>query len=110
MNDEEKIINSTILDPGIAKPISLSKEEALKLAEEQAKENKVASNDSFAEIKQISKEELDEQKVNEINDLMKNDYVKLVDVHHSKKTYIILILVLVLIISVIIFEIIYFMK
>lgn len=34
-NEEEKVINSTILNTGVAKPISVSKEEALKIASEQ---------------------------------------------------------------------------
>lgn len=39
---------------------------------------------------------------------MKNDYVKVVEVHHSKKTYIILFLVLALLVAFIIFEVIHY--
>lgn len=106
--EEEKVINSTILDPGVAKPISVSKEEALKIAHEQAEAMKEEKEQNFAEIKQVTPEELDEQKVNEVNDFMKNDYVKIVEMQHSKKTYIILFLVLLAIIGIIVFEVIYF--
>lgn len=106
-NEEEKVINSTILNTGVAKPISVSKEEALKIANEQKQVNATTQN-NLAKPMPISKEEIEEQKVNELNDLMKNDYVKLVEVKHSKLTYIILFLVLAAIIGVIIYEIIYY--
>lgn len=106
MNEEEKVLEKTILNPGIAKPISVTKEEAIALAKESEEKNKTAA--PIAEAKLVTKEELDEQRVNEINDLMKNDYVKVVEIHHSKKTYIILFLILALIIGFIIFEVIYF--
>ena len=63
-----------------------------------------------SEIKNIPNEEKKEfgQKVNELNDLMKNDYVKVVEVHHSKKTYIILFLILALLVAFIIFEVIHY--
>lgn len=39
---------------------------------------------------------------------MKNDYIKLVEVKHSKLTYIILFAVLALIVGIIIYEVIYY--
>lgn len=113
MNNEEKdVLNKTILDTGIAKPISVSKEEAILLAKQAEEENKKNTNASVSTPvvapTPITKEELDEQRINEVNDLMKNDYVKLVEIKHSKKTYIILFLVLAVIAGIIIFEIIYF--
>ncbi len=111
-NEEEKILNKTILDTGIAKPISVSKEEAVLLARQAEEENKKNINEEVHQTivtpTQITKEELDEQRINEVNDLMKNDYVKMVEIKHSKKTYIILFLVLALILGIIIFELIYF--
>lgn len=111
-NEEESVLNKTILDTGIAKPISVSKEEALRLssAQSEANKNNVNANAQTNIVTPtiITKEELDEQKINEVNDLMKNDYVKLVEVHHSKKTYIILFLVLAIIVAFIIFELVYF--
>lgn len=107
MNEEEKVLEKTILNTGIAKPISVSREEAEALAKESNANNNIPQA-QVAEAIPVTKEELDEQKVNEINDLMKNDYVKLVDVHHSKKTYIILFVVLALIIALIVLEAIYF--
>lgn len=106
-SDQDKKLNTTILNTGIAKPISISKEEALKIAAEQDNTN-VINQTKIVTPTPITKEELDEQKVNELNDLMKNDYVKYVDVKHSKKTYIILILILLVIVGIIIFELIYY--
>lgn len=106
-NEEEKVINSTILNTGVAKPISVSKEEAMKIASEQKQIN-VPVQTNLAKPMPVSKEEIEEQKVNELNDLMKNDYVKLVEVKHSKITYVLLFLVLAAIIGVIIYEIIYY--
>lgn len=106
-NEEEKVINSTILNTGIAKPMPVSKEEAIKIANSQ----KVINETNQAKIATpmpVSKEEIEEEKVNELNDLMKNDYIKLVEVKHSKLTYIIMFLVLAGIIGIIIFEIIYY--
>ena len=114
MNDEEtKVVNTTILNTGLAKPIAVSKEDALNLAHAQElqgvkKQQSAADDTPLASIIPTSKQELDEQKINEINDLMKEDYVKLVEVRHSKKTYILLILGLILIVGIIIFELIYF--
>lgn len=114
MNDEEtKVVNTTILNTGLAKPIAVSKEDALNLAHAQElqgvkKQQSAADDTPLASIIPTSKQELDEQKINEINDLMKDDYVKLVEVRHSKKTYILLILGLILIVGIIIFELIYF--
>lgn len=115
MDEGEKEIKTIVLKPGIAKPISVSKEDALNIAQEQEKnkvkekQDEISINDtSLAEVKQVTKEELDEKKVNELNDLMKNDYVKLEDIKYSKKTYIILICALIVIIGIIIFEVIYF--
>lgn len=115
MDEEEKEIKTIILNPGIAKPISVSKEDALNVAQEQEKnkiqdklEEQKINDASLAEIKQVTKEELDEKKVNELNDLMENDYVKLENIKHSKKTLIILICALIIIIGIIIFEIIIF--
>lgn len=111
-NEEEKVLNKTILDTGIAKPISVSKEEAILLAKQAEEENKknqpVNNQTSVVAPTPITKEELDEQRINEVNDLMKNDYVKLVEIKHSKKTYIILFLILAVIAGIIIFEVIYF--
>lgn len=108
MNNEEekKVINTTILNTGIAKPISISKEEAMKIAREN--NVNVSTQNNVVSPSPISKEEIEEQKVNELNDLMKNDYVKLVEVKHSKITYIILFLVLAALVGIIIYEIIYF--
>ncbi len=93
-NNEKSVLEKTILDTGIAKPISVTKEEALNMAKQAEEANKVVNKqpENIASAIPITKEELDEQKVNELNDLMKNDYVKVVEVHHSKKTYIILFL------------------
>ena len=111
MNDEEeKVINQTVLNQGLATPIAVSKEEAIAKAHEQAQEIKGTNNVNFAEIKQVTQEELDQEKVNEVNDLMKNDYVKLVDVKYSKKTYIILFGVLALIVALIIIEVVIFSR
>ncbi|MCH5166590.1 MAG: hypothetical protein J1F35_01735 [Erysipelotrichales bacterium] len=111
MNDEEeKIINQTILNPGLAQPIAVSKEEAIAKAHEQAQETKGTDNVKFAEIQHVTQEDLDEQRVNEVNDLMKNDYVKLVDAKYSKKTYFILFGVLAFIIVLIIIEVILFTR
>lgn len=111
-NEEEKVLNKTILDTGIAKPISVSKEEAILLAKQAEEENKknqpVNNQTSVVAPTPITKEKLDEQRINEVNDLMKNDYVKLVEIKHSKKTYIILFLILAVIAGIIIFEVIYF--
>lgn len=111
-NEEEKVLNKTILDTGIAKPISVSKEEAILLAKQAEEENKknqpVNNQTAVVAPTPITKEELDEQRINEVNDLMKNDYVKLVEIKHSKKTYIILFLILAVIAGIIIFEVIYF--
>lgn len=106
-NEEEQVINNTILNTGVAKPISVSKEEAIKIANEQKQINATSQN-NIATPMPVSKEEIEEQRVNELNDLMKNDYVKLVEVKHSKITYIILFLVLAAIIGIIIYEIIYY--
>lgn len=111
--DEKNVLNKTVLNTGIAKPISVSKEEALRMAslaeeENKKKENQVPTNENIATPISITKEELDEKRVIEVNDLMKNDYVKLVEIRHSKKTYIILFLVFAAIIGIIIFELIYF--
>lgn len=106
-NEEEKVINSTILNTGVAKPISVSKEDALKIASEQ-KQVIAPNQTNIAKPMPISKEEIEEQKVNELNDLMKNDYIKLVEVKHSKLTYIILFAVLALIVGIIIYEVIYY--
>lgn len=106
-NEEEKVMNNTILNTGVAKPISVSKEEALKIANDQ-KQVSATPQTNIAKPMPVSKEEIEEQKVNELNDLMKNDYIKLVEVKHSKLTYIILFLVLAVIVGFIIFEIIYY--
>lgn len=113
MNEEEHVLNKTILDAGIAKPISVTKEEAISLAKqaEEIEKNKAAQNsprENIADAIPITKEELDENRVNEINDLMKNDYVKIVESRYSKKTYIILILILIVVVGIIIFELIHF--
>lgn len=110
--EEERVLNKTILDTGIAKPISVSKEEALLLAKQAEENKKVVSNNvaptNIVTPTLVTQEQLDEQKVNEVNDLMKNDYVKLVEIRHSKKTYIILFAILAVIAAIIIFELIYF--
>lgn len=106
-SDKEKVLNNTILNTGIAKPISISKEEALNIATKQENTNMINQTKVITPTP-ITKEELDEQKVNELNDLMENEYIKFVDVKHSKKTYIILILVLIVIAGIIIFEILYY--
>lgn len=114
MNEEEHVLNKTILDVGIAKPISVTKEEAISLAKQadEIEKNKVAqssnTHENIAEAIPITKEELDEERVNEINDLMKNDYVKIAESRYSKKTYIILIAILIAVIGIIIFELIHF--
>lgn len=106
-NEEEKVINSTILNTGVAKPISFSKEEALKAVNIQNQTPNNSAN-NIATPMAITKEEIEEQRVNELNDLMKNDYVKLVEVKHSKLTYVVLFLILAVIIGIIIFEVIYY--
>ena len=80
------------------------------MAKQAEQANKVVNKqpENIASAIPITKEELDEQKVNELNDLMKNDYVKVVEVHHSKKTYIILFLILALLVAFIIFEVIHY--
>ena len=109
-NNEKSVLEKTILDTGIAKPISVTKEEALNMAKQAEEANKVVNKqpENIASAIPITKEELDEQKVNELNDLMKNDYVKVVEVHHSKKTYIILFLILALLAAFISFEAIHY--
>lgn len=113
MNEEEHVLNKTILDAGIAKPISVTKEEAISLAKqaEEIEKKKVvqsSTHENIAEAIPITKEELDENRVNEINDLMKNDYVKISESRYSKKTYIILIAILIAVLGIIIFELIHF--
>lgn len=109
MNEEEKPVGMTILNPGMAKPIAVSKEQAVQVAHEQESAQQeveeVKPQTNFAEIQQVTKEELDEQKVNEVNDLMKNDYVKLKDVKYSKKTIMIMILVLAAIVGIVVLEV-----
>lgn len=114
MNEEDKKVKleTTILNPGLAKPIKISSKDAEDIALKQQEESAMVevehTVDRVATPTKITKEELDEQKINELNDLMKNDYVRIVDVHHSKKTYIILFLVLFIIILIIVAEVIYF--
>jgi len=113
MNEEDNVLNKTVLDAGIAKPISVTKEEAISLAQqaEKIEESKLKQNDTNKSVAvpiPITKEELDENRVNEINDLMKNDYVKIVESRYSKKTYIILVVILIIVISIIVLELLYF--
>ncbi len=113
MNEEDNVLNKTVLDAGIAKPISVTKEEAISLAQqaEKIEKSKLKQNDTNKSVAVpilITKEELDENRVNEINDLMKNDYVKIVESRYSKKTYIILVVILIIVISIIVLELLYF--
>ena len=78
-NNEKSVLEKTILDTGIAKPISVTKEEALNMAKQAEEANKVVNKqpENIASAIPITKEELDEQKVNELNDLMKMTTLKL---------------------------------
>lgn len=97
MNDETpKII--TNLDKGAAKPIPIDSRDAIMIARQQNNEissEPVKEENNFAEIIPDDKDiEIDVNRVNHVNDL-----VKVVDVKYSKKTVIILAAVLVVLIA-----------
>lgn len=103
MNESKKVV--TNIDSGIATPITISKRDAINIANKQTELNNTITGAekkkevaSFAEIK--SAEEVDLEKVNYVNDFIK--------IEHKKTpvlTYIIMIIILVVLILIfIIFE------
>lgn len=109
---EEETKKETLKIDHTVSPISVSKETAYEIAALQESHknegiNKEEKND-VAEIIPTTKEEIELKKVEEVNNLMKDEFVEIKQLRHSPKLYIIMVLVLLLIIGIIIFELIYY--
>lgn len=110
---EEEVKKETLKIDNYVAPISVSKADAYNVAQKQQEEKHIETKQVVNNVvtpKNITKEELELQRINEINDLMQNEFTEIKYLKHSPKTYIIMILVLLAIICVIVLELIYYLK
>lgn len=121
--EEENKKEIMVLGGNIVTPTKVSKEEAYKVANNQQQERLRIEEELKREDEEIEKLEdsvatpikvekkINMEMVNQVNDLAakeKEEYVRIVEMQHSPKTYLIMILILGLIVAIIVFEIIYY--
>ena len=110
--EEEVKKEVVVINSNVAAPISVSKADAYRIAQEQENNKQEVVEevveDNIVAPTKITKEELDQQRINEVNDLVDNELTRIVEYQYSKKTYTIMYAILGFIIVVILLEILYY--